>query len=67
MLDDETTKRLQNIIATPHLASLISMAQSKPSLFPRVMSYLFVLTVTWSSSQDEILNVILASTSGVLV
>ena len=67
VIDDKTTKRLQNIIATPHLASLISVTQSKPSLFPHVISYLFALTATWSSSHDEILNAVLASTSGGLV
>jgi ubiquitin-protein ligase E3 C len=67
VVDDKTTKRLQNIIAAPHLASLISTTQSKPSLFPHVISYLFALTATWSSSQDEILNAVLASTSGGLV
>ena len=67
VVDDKTMKRLQNIIAAPHLASLISTTQSKPSLFPHVISYLFALTATWSSSQDEILNAILASTSGGLV
>jgi len=64
VVDDKTTKRLQNIIAPSHLASLISTTQSKPSLFPHVISYLFALTATWSSSQDEILNAILVNTSG---
>jgi len=67
VVDDKTTKRLQNIIAPSHLASLISTTQSKPSLFPHVISYLFALTATWSSSQDEILNAILANTGGGLV
>ncbi|KIM38451.1 hypothetical protein M413DRAFT_447711 [Hebeloma cylindrosporum] len=67
VVDDRTKKRLQNIIAPAHLASLISITQSKPSLFPHVISYLFALTATWSSSQDEILNAVLASTSGGLV
>ena len=43
VVEDKTTKRLQNIVATPHLAS---MMQSKPSLFPHVISYLFALTAT---------------------
>jgi ubiquitin-protein ligase E3 C len=64
VVDDKTTKRLQNVIAAPHLMSLISTTQSEPSLFPYVVSYLFALTATWSSSQAEILNAVLASTSG---
>ena len=67
VIDEKTSKRLQNIISTPHLASLISTTQSKPSLFPHVVSYLFALTATWSSSHNEILNAVLASTGGGLV
>jgi len=66
-VDDKTMKRLHNLVAAPHLLSLIPMTQSKPSLFPLVVSYLFALTATWPSSQDEILNAVLASTSGGLV
>jgi ubiquitin-protein ligase E3 C len=66
-VDDKTLKRLQNLVATRHLASLISNTQSKSSLFPHVVTYLFALASTWPSSQDEIFNAILASTSGGLV
>ena len=67
VVDEKTTKCLQNIIATPHLASLILTTQSKPSLFPHVTPYLFALTATWTSSHNEILNAVLASTGGGLV
>ena len=66
-VDDKTVKRFQNVIAAPHLTSIISATRSKPSLFPHLVHYLFTLMTTWPSSREQILNIVLATTGGGLV
>ncbi|KDR77942.1 hypothetical protein GALMADRAFT_244909 [Galerina marginata CBS 339.88] len=66
-VDDKTRKRLEKVVTPAHIMSLINMTQSKAALFPHLVAYLFALTATWPSSQEAILNVVLASTSGGLV
>ena len=66
-IDNKTIKRFQNLVAAPHLASLISSTRSNPTLFPHLIQYLFALITTWPSSRDQILNIVLATTGGGLV
>ena len=66
-VDDKTTKRFQNVIAAPHLASIISATRSNAALFPQLVQYLFTLMTTWPSSREQILNIVLATTGGGLV
>ena len=66
-IDDKTIKRFQNVLAPPHLTSIISATRSNPTLFPHLIQYLFTLMSTWPSSSDHILNIILATTGGGLV
>ena len=66
-VDDKTVKRFQNVIAAPHLTSIISATRSKPSLLPHLVHYLFTLMTTWPSSREQILNIVLATTGGGLV
>ena len=66
-IDDKTIKRFQNVIAAPHLTSIISATRSKPALFPYLIQYLFTLMATWPSSGEQILNIVLATTGGGLV
>lgn len=66
-LDNKTLKRLQTIINPQHLNNLILIAQSKHILFPSLISYLFALSMAWSSMRGQILNIVLASTNGGLV
>ena len=66
-IDDKTVKRFQNIIAAPHLTSIISSTRFKPTLLPHLVQYLFTLMTTWPSSRDQILNIVLATTGGGLV
>jgi ubiquitin-protein ligase E3 C len=66
-VDDKTVKRFQNVIAAPHLTSIISATRSNPSLFPHLVHYLFTLMTTWPSSREQILNIVLATTGGGLV
>ena len=66
-IDDKTIKRFQNVIAAPHLASIISATRSNPTLFPHLLHYLFTLMMTWPSSREQILNIVLATTGGGLV
>lgn len=66
-IDDKTMKRFQNVIAAPHLTSIISATRSNPVLFPHLVQYLFTLMTTWPSSREQILNIVLATTGGGLV
>ena len=66
-IDNKTIKRFQNLIAAPHLTSIISSTRSNPSLFPHLIQYLFALVTTWPSWHDHILHIVLATTSGGLV
>ena len=66
-LDNKTLKRLQTIVNPQHLNNLILITQSKPILFPSLISYLFALSMAWSSMRGQILNIVLASTNGGLV
>ena len=66
-VDDKTVKRFQNVIAAPHLSSIISATRSNASLFPHLVHYLFTLMTTWPSSREQILNIVLATTGGGLV
>ncbi|KAF8182521.1 HECT-domain-containing protein [Pholiota molesta] len=66
-IDVKTMKRLEKIISQPHLTALITATQAKPGLFPHLIAYLFALTASWPSAQEQILNVVLASTGGGLV
>lgn len=66
-IDNKTLTRLSNIVSAQHLGSLIHTIQSKPSLFPYLINYLFALESVWASSSGQILNVVLASTGGTLV
>jgi ubiquitin-protein ligase E3 C len=66
-IDDKTLKRFQNVIAAPHLASIISATRSNRTLFPHLVQYLFTLMTTWPSSREQILNIVLATTGGGLV
>lgn len=66
-VDDKTVKRFQNVIAAPHLTSIISATRSNPYLFPHLVHYLFTLMTTWPSSREQILNIVLATTGGGLV
>ena len=66
-VDDKTMKRFQNIIAAPHLTSIISATRSNSALFPLLVQYLFTLMTTWPSSREQILNIVLATTGGGLV
>ncbi|KAF8805019.1 HECT-domain-containing protein [Phlegmacium glaucopus] len=56
-IDDKTIKRFQNLIAAPHLTSIISSTRSNPVVFPHLIQYIFTLTTTWPSSRDQILNI----------
>ena len=66
-IDDKTIKRFQNLIAAPHLTSIISSTRSNAALFPHLVQYFFTLITTWPSSQEQILNIVLATTGGGLV
>ena len=66
-VDDKTKKRLEKLIGAPHLNTLISSTRNKSSLFPQLVSYLFALTAAWPWANEEILNVVLATTGGGLV
>lgn len=66
-IDNKTLARLFNVISAQHLGILISTTQSKPSLFPHLINYLFALVTAWASSSGQILNIVLASTGGALV
>ena len=66
-VDDKTMKRFQNVIAAPHLTSIISATRYNPALFPHLLQYIFTLMTTWPSSREQILNVVLATTGGGLV
>ncbi|KAF9543333.1 HECT-domain-containing protein [Agrocybe pediades] len=66
-IDDKTRKRLEKIISAAHLGTLISASRNKSSLFPQLISYLFALTSAWPFANEEILNIVLASTGGGLV
>lgn len=66
-IDDKTMKRFQNLLAAPHLTSIILSTRSNPTLLPHLVEYLFTLTTTWPSSREHILNIVLATTGGGLV
>jgi ubiquitin-protein ligase E3 C len=66
-IDDKTMKRFQNVIAAPHLTSIISATRSNAALFPHLIQYLFTLMTTWPSSREQMLNIVLATTGGGLV
>ena len=66
-IDDKTIKRFQNIVAAPHLTSIISATRSNPTLFPHLVQYLSTLMFTWPSWREHILNIVLATTGGGLV
>lgn len=66
-IDGKTRTRMSNIVSVAHLTSLIGATQSKPTLFPGLVAYLFALTMTWSTSTAQILNIVLANAGGALV
>jgi ubiquitin-protein ligase E3 C len=66
-IDEKTIKRFHNIIAAPHLTSIISATRFNPALFPYLIQYLFTLMSTWPSLREHILNIVLATTGGGLV
>ncbi|KAF9522169.1 HECT-domain-containing protein [Crepidotus variabilis] len=66
-IDEKTLKRLQSIVGVQHLTNLINVTQSKSTLFPDLISYLFAATSAWSSTNTQILHVVLASTGGAFV
>jgi ubiquitin-protein ligase E3 C len=66
-VNDKIMKRFQNVIAAPHLTSIISATRSNAALFPHLVQYLFTLMTTWPSSREQILNIVLATTGGGLV
>ena len=63
-VDEKTLKRLNAIVSAQHLKSIIRIATSDPAGFPQIISYLFAITVAWSSSRGQIIDTILASTNG---
>lgn len=66
-IDDKTLKRLQSIISIQHITTLINAAQSRSNLFPDLVSYLFSLTLAWSTLNSQIYHTVLASTGGAFV
>lgn len=66
-VDDKTLKRLNTILSVQHLKSIIYAAMPDRNVLPQLILYLFALTVAWSSSRGQILDTVLASTSGGLV
>lgn len=66
-VDDKTLKRLNVIVSSQHLKSVIYNAMSDRSVFPHLIIYLFTTTVVWSSSRRQIFDAVLASTNGGLV
>lgn len=66
-VDEKTLKRLNTIVGAQHLKSIVRIATSDPTAFPQIISYLFAITVAWSSSRGQIIDTILASTNGGLV
>ncbi|KDR68223.1 hypothetical protein GALMADRAFT_146468 [Galerina marginata CBS 339.88] len=63
----ESIKWISKVAACPHITHLLNFTQSQAILFPYLAAYLFVVTATWPSSQQEIHNIVLASSNGRLV
>ncbi|KDR68225.1 hypothetical protein GALMADRAFT_161130 [Galerina marginata CBS 339.88] len=64
---DESIKWLAKIATSQHITKLMDYTQSQAILLPHLAAYLFTVTATWPSSQQEIQSIVLASSSGRLV
>ena len=58
-VDPKTVKRLSSIASTPHLKSLISVAENRH--FIPLISYIMSLSTSWPSVRNDVLNTVLAS------
>ncbi|PPQ89897.1 hypothetical protein CVT25_004840 [Psilocybe cyanescens] len=63
-IDDKTRNRLHKMTAAPHLTALISSTQTRASLFPRLIEYLFALTGAFADEEERVLSVVLAVGGG---
>ncbi|KDR70650.1 hypothetical protein GALMADRAFT_879854 [Galerina marginata CBS 339.88] len=66
-INDETMKWIKKIATPQHITNLINVTQSQAILLPHLVEYLFTVTATWPSSQQEIQDIVLASPCGNLV
>ncbi|KDR68273.1 hypothetical protein GALMADRAFT_78904 [Galerina marginata CBS 339.88] len=64
---DETLSWLEKVATLQHITDLINLTQSQAVLLPYLAAYLFTVTATWPSSQQEIQKLILENSSGWLV
>ncbi|KDR68246.1 hypothetical protein GALMADRAFT_146484 [Galerina marginata CBS 339.88] len=63
----QTLEWLEEIPATQHITNLINLTQLQASLLPHLVAYLFTVTATWPSYQQEIRHIVLANSRGGLV
>ncbi|KDR68241.1 hypothetical protein GALMADRAFT_146481 [Galerina marginata CBS 339.88] len=64
---NESVYWIEQVASPEHITKLINLTQSQAIVLPHLAAYLFYVSTTWLSSEQEIHDIVLANSSGWLV